>query len=98
MDRTRLAIESETTPVPKLECEDIRRGAHLKHHALCPGAMNGTGWNKKMIVLQRWPAIYVLLGWKRSTILLRMIKIIYHFSRRYIVLQAEIDSRLWTSV
>ena len=55
-DRRGWPSSPKRSPIPKLECEVIRRGADLQHQCVGARAMHGSGGDEKVIVLFRRPA------------------------------------------
>src|SRR5580692_5719283 len=57
MDGPRLAVEPQTTPVPKLEGVDVGRGADLQHDDTRAGAVYCAAWNQDVIVSPDRPLV-----------------------------------------
>ena len=78
MDRPRLAVETEPTPIPHLEGENIGRGADFQHHEFRAAAMHRAGRNQKMIVFLGGQFVGVFLRRKRCAAGLRGFQILRH--------------------
>ena len=80
IDGARTAIQPETSPIPKLESEDIRSRTDFKHHTVCSGTMYRAGRYQQMVVLLNGIAAHIFLRIE-ATAFLCFIKGINHLFR-----------------
>src|ERR1700722_17533843 len=91
MDGAWFSIQTQAPPIPQLESEDVGGRADLQDHAFLTGAVHGSGWNQKMIVLGGGKAIDEALGVEGNFAILRDTELRGHCFAVGIVAQAEID-------
>ena len=78
VNRTRLAVKAQPTPVPHLKGEDVRGGADLKHHRLGAAAVDSARRNEKVIMFLCRPPVCIALRREGRTALLRRGQVALH--------------------
>src|SRR5690348_7090267 len=61
VDRSRTSVQTESSPVPHLKSENIRRCANFQHHAVTPRTMRSSRRNQKVVMLLRRELVDILL-------------------------------------
>ena len=93
VDGTRLAVKVNATPVPELECENIRRSADFQHHGICAGAMYSAGRNQHMVMLLDRNLVDKFFCRERLAAVLGCLQGADHFFRLCTGFNAQIDAR-----
>src|SRR5271163_785515 len=88
VNRSRSAVHAKPSPVPHFESKDIRRRADLKHHAVLPRAVRGSGRDQKVVVLLGGKPVNVFVGIKLNCSFLCLQQVSYHLPAINILLQA----------
>src|SRR5579871_1261779 len=65
VDRTRLAVEPQPTPVPEFEGVNVGGGADLQHDDARAGTVDCPTWNEEVIVSPDRPLVDIGFSWKR---------------------------------
>src|SRR5438034_687368 len=94
MNRPRLAIQTEPTPVPQLECEYVRCRADFENHAVLARAMDGAGRNEKVIMLPSGKSVDVVFCAERGTAFLRRPQLTHHSLAVYTGLERSEERRV----
>src|SRR5689334_21282230 len=98
MNRAQAAVEPQASPIPKLERENVRSRANLQNHAAAAGAVYRSGRYQKVVVFFGRPSVYVLIGGKGGSALLRCLKGFRHRHWIHIVFQPQENASIRTRV
>src|SRR6266566_993314 len=91
MDRARLSVEVEASPIPELEREDVRGCADLEHDVVPAGAVDRPSGDREVRVLHRGPGGHVVCGTEQRAATLGRLELVREAPRVDPVLEAQVD-------